>query len=81
MKTYSLPKIIGKTLKAVVVSDRNSSGPPSQLFLIFDDDTALEVYGTLHVAGSLLTGGVDHVRQYAALSGGALSVVTEDAEA
>jgi hypothetical protein len=79
MKTYALPNLIGKTVSAVIVSDRNSSGPPAQLFFVFDDGSALEVYGTLHVAGSLLTGGVDHVRQYAALSGGALSVVEDEA--
>jgi hypothetical protein len=78
MKTTALPAILGKTIASVVVSDDNASGPPAQLFLVFDDGTALEIYGQLQIAGSLDTGGLDHARHYAALSGGTLSVVKRE---
>jgi hypothetical protein len=73
LKTSALAHILGKTVTAAIVSEYNASGPPAQLFIVFDDGTALEVYGQLQLAGSLHTGGEDHVRRYAELSGGRLT--------
>ncbi len=36
--------IVGKTIGAVVISERNNPGPPkSQVFLLFDDATTYEL--------------------------------------
>jgi hypothetical protein len=78
MKTTALRAILGKTVAAAIVSDGNTSGPPSQLFLVFDDGTALEVYGNLQIAGNLGAGGLEHIQHYAQLSGGSLTVVKRD---
>lgn len=75
MKTTALSAILGKTVTAAIVSDGNTSGPPSQLFLVFDDGTSLEVYGSLQIAGNLGAGGLERIQQYAQLSGGQLTVV------
>jgi len=78
LKTTALAEILGKTVASVVISTDNTSGPPSQVFLVFDDGTALEIYGQLQIAGGLDKGGLESARQYASISGGKLVVVKRE---
>ena len=56
-------QILGKTIKGVIVSDDNGAGPRTQVFLLFDDDTYYEFYGS-QIVGS---GGVDKGSELAAM--------------
>jgi len=40
-----LKRLVGKTIKAVVISEDNHGNPPCQVFLVFTDDTYYEFYG------------------------------------
>lgn len=66
-----ISQILGKTIKAVVVSEENRSQPRMQVFLIFTDNTSYEFYGDLfRGAGGLDQGGIDAVIKYVAGSHG-----------
>lgn len=59
--------ILGKTIEAVVVSDENIRGPWTQVFLVFRDGTALELYGDVFTCASGLDrGGLESAARYAA---------------
>ncbi len=51
-----IKKIIGKTIKEVVVG-KGVRGPQSQLFLIFTDDTIYEIFSENHISGTSLAKG------------------------
>lgn len=59
-------QIVGKTIASVIVSDMNAGGPPTQVFLIFDDDTSYELYGDIYATSGLRDGGEAAVLKYAA---------------
>jgi hypothetical protein len=46
LKVDQLGKLVGKTIKSIVVSDNNSLPPRCQVFLVFTDDTYYEFYGS-----------------------------------
>ncbi|MCZ7571513.1 MAG: hypothetical protein M5U01_23445 [Ardenticatenaceae bacterium] len=68
-----LGKIVGKTIESVVVSEHNAGGPPTQVFLVFDDGTAYELYGNIHATSHLETRGEGALLRYATLFGGWLT--------
>ena len=41
---WSIDQIVGKTISNVVVVEKHRD-PKQQLFLVFDDDTSMEIYG------------------------------------
>ncbi len=60
-----LGDILGKTISAVVVAENNRQ-PRHQVFLVFSDDTQLELYGEAFTcSGSLDRGGVPRAESYA----------------
>ncbi|HBY94009.1 MAG: hypothetical protein M5U01_43325 [Ardenticatenaceae bacterium] len=69
-------RIVGKTIASVVVSEGNTGGPPAQVFLIFDDGTAYELYGDIHATSRLETRGEGAVLRYATLFGGRITRFT-----
>jgi len=64
--------ILGKTIQAVVTAERdgiNPPGPKVQMFLVFSDGTAFEVYSSyFRGASGLDGGGIDAAVRY--VSGG-----------
>ncbi|MCZ7568839.1 MAG: hypothetical protein M5U01_09660 [Ardenticatenaceae bacterium] len=68
-----LGKIVGKTIDRVVVGEHNAGGPPTQVFLVFNDGTAYELYGDIHATSRLETRGEGALLRYATLFGGWLT--------
>ena len=65
MKTYALRDLLGKRIVGVVAKRTRIDRPPyEQLFLVFDDSTYFEIYGELHPAGGVDSGGIEAVRAY-----------------
>ncbi len=66
----ALPKIVGKTVRGVVVKRALKGARPAwQVFLIFTDDTHLEFYGTeFTTCSDIDPQGADWVRRYMASS-------------
>jgi hypothetical protein len=63
-------KMIGKTIKDVIVVNRAGLNPHSQVFLLFDDDTHYEFYGdNILVSGAIYEGGKSEVLNYIRDSG------------
>ena len=74
IKHAGLQQIIGKTIRAVVVSANRQCEPAYQLFLVFDDDTHFELYGAqLHSGSQLYNGGEQAVLGYVQSSGGVIT--------
>ena len=67
----SFGEIIGKTVECVIVSDRNSVGPLTQVYLLFTDGTSLELFGDVQ-AGKLERGDQEAVLNYVRKSGGTI---------
>lgn len=58
--------ILGKTIKAVIVKERQSA-PRAQLFIVFSDDTYYEFYcagNWISATGGVDRGGIEAVRRY-----------------
>ena len=71
--------IVGKTIGAVVISERNTPGPPkSQVFLVFDDTTVYELYGQIEGGGALDGGGTKWALDYAKKFKGAITVYGDE---
>jgi hypothetical protein len=67
-------QILGKTIKSVIVSEENKSSPSTQVFLLFDDDTYYEFYGSpLSGTGGVNKGGENAVMRYAEQFGGRIT--------
>ena len=66
--------ILGKRIQSVVTSADNRCGPPGQLFLIFDDDTVYEFYGTISGTSNLTGGGAKRAEICARKSIGKVTV-------
>ena len=55
-------KIVGKRIEGLVVA-RHPESPQSQVFLVFDDGTSYELYGTdIQGGGGIDPGGIKAVR-------------------
>ena len=71
--------IVGKTIAAVVISERNNPGPPkSQVFLVFDDATTYELYGDVAGSGALDVGGTKWAVNYAKKFKGKITVYGDE---
>jgi len=70
--------IVGKKIGAVVVSERCDRGPNSQVFLVFDDGTAYELYGDVNGSGGLDRGGTGWAIGYAKKFGGDVTVYGDE---
>ncbi len=71
--------IVGKTIGAVVISERNDPGPPnSQVFLVFDDATTYELYGQIEGGGGLDGGGTKWAVNYAKKFKGKITVYGDE---
>ena len=60
-----IKEIVGKRISAVVVARKKTGPPPAQVFLVFDDNTHFEIYGSFTGAGGLDKGGVNKAIDYA----------------
>ena len=63
-------QIVGRTISSVVISERNSGGPSTQVFLVFTDGSCFEFYGDIQGISGAVTGDQDWARQYVAKFGG-----------
>jgi hypothetical protein len=63
MNTDSLSRLVGKKIKSVVVNDRTGTGR-SQLFLVCQDGTVVEVYGEINAAKTVMSGGEQAALDY-----------------
>jgi hypothetical protein len=68
--------IVGKTIKGVIVKERCSGSPRSQVLIVFSDDTHYELYSdaTIQGIGGIDRGGMDHVRS---ISGSLTKIILE----
>ena len=64
MVKHAIAEIVGKRISAVVVKEGHA--PDWQLFLVFDDDSSYEIYGSgyLATAGGVDPGGMEAVHRY-----------------
>lgn len=67
-------QIIGRTISSVVISERNSGGPSTQVFLVFADGSCFEFYGDIQGISGTLVGDQEWARQYGAKFGGRITV-------
>jgi hypothetical protein len=71
-------RILGKTITGVIVCEENQAGPRQQIFLLFDDDTAYEIYGNdVHGAGGLDQRNAAAALTYARSFQGRVQLITE----
>jgi hypothetical protein len=75
-RTGILKQIVGKTIAGIVIRESMGTGPRDQLFIVFTDDTYLEIYGNLGWSNSLEVGDLETVKQYAARFGGNVEVIS-----
>ncbi len=64
----ALKKILGKTIKGVIVKKNlKNNYPAMSVHLVFSDGTSYEIYTDYHMnfAGGLDQGDMDYVRKYA----------------
>ena len=62
--------LIGKTIKDVIIVNRNEGTPHSQVFILFDDNTHYEFYGDdIHPSGGVDEGGRNEILNYVRDSG------------
>ena len=70
-----LNKLIGRTIKAIVVSDLGRRAPEQCMLIVFEDDSYFELYGNdMDISRTLGDGGVKHAVEYA---GGNKGYVTQ----
>lgn len=63
-------KLIGKTIKDVIVVNRVEGTPRCQVFILFDDNTHYEFYGdTILPSGGVDKGGKNEILNYIRDSG------------
>jgi hypothetical protein len=72
--------IIEKKIKSVVVSECNRCGPPSQVFLVFDDNTYIEFYGEIGCAGGPASGSENTALTYASKAAGTITIYGQSTE-
>jgi hypothetical protein len=70
-----LQVILGKTIQAVVFRSGDHN-PKEQIFLVFDDGTAYEFYGSeINSASGLDSGGKEAALKYVTMFGGEIKTV------
>ena len=71
-KSEFLKEILGKTIAGIVLREGTKAGPRSQFFVIFTDNTYLELYGDIEWSTHLESGDVETVKQRATRLGGSV---------
>ena len=69
-KSEFLKEILGKTITGIVIREGTGAGPRYQFFVVFTDNTYLELYGDIDWTTHLGSGDVETVKQHAARLGG-----------
>lgn len=73
--------IIGKKIQGILVSEHPKISPRQQIFLVFDDGTSYELYGTLNTSSGLDSGGATRALNYAeAFSGSKMTWYGEQSQ-
>jgi hypothetical protein len=75
-KTEFLKEIPGKTIAGIVIREGRGAGPHYQFFVIFTDDTYMELYGDIDWSAHLERGDMNTVKQRAARLGGSILDIT-----
>lgn len=75
-KAEALRQIVRKTIAGVVIRNSVGAGPRDQLFIVFTDDTYLELYGNLGWTNRLEVGDLETVKRYSAQFGGNVEVIS-----
>jgi hypothetical protein len=70
-----LKRIVGKTIAGIVNHESRGAGPRNQFFIVFTDNTYLELYGDVGWSSHLEVGDQETVKQYAARLGGNVEVI------
>ena len=60
----SASKLVGKTIRAVVLKGDTRKSPQNQFFLVFTDGTSYEIWGELRGASDLDPDGLAGARKY-----------------
>ncbi len=76
MSVRAYQHIVGKTIAGVVIRKSVGAGPRDQLFIVFTDNTYLELYGNLGWSNNLEIGNLETVKQYASRFGGNVEVIS-----
>lgn len=66
-QSVTFKNMIGRTVKGVVVKQTRQGEPGQQLFILFSDDSYVEIWGYLYsfsVTSNLDRGGIDAIRKY-----------------
>jgi hypothetical protein len=75
-KSKFLKEILGKTITGIVIREGTGAGPHYQFFVIFADNTYLELYGNIDWSTHLESGNVETARQHAIRAGGTVVDIT-----
>lgn len=75
-----IKKIVGKTISAVVVAEKERGAPENQVFLVFSDNTSFELYGAFNVASGTDPGGIEAACRYAKQCGAHIGAVYPEKE-
>jgi hypothetical protein len=72
----AIKKIVGKTIEGVIVKERCTGNPKSQVIIVFNDNTHYELYSdaTIQGIGGIDRGGMDHVKS---ISGSVTKIILE----
>lgn len=65
-------ELVGRTVTNVVVAE-NTRQPYTQVFLVLDDGTYYEFYGTVNSASGARLGSADDAERYARMFGGVVT--------
>jgi len=75
-RAEALRPIINKTIAGVVVRNSLGAGPRDQLFIVFTDNTYMELYGSVSWTHRLEVGDLETVKQYSTQFGGIVEVIS-----
>jgi hypothetical protein len=77
MRIEELHVLIGKRIAGIISVQGRRSVPHHQLFLLLDDNTHFEIFGSaLGWSGRIYTGGRDSVMETLLLDGGSVSEIS-----
>ncbi len=75
-RTETLKQIVGKEIAGIAIRNSVGAGPRDQLFIVFTDNTYLELYGNLGWTNRLEIGDLETVKQYSAQFGGIVDIIS-----
>lgn len=76
IRADSLKQTLGKTIAAIVIRESVGAGPRDQIFVVFTDNTYIELYGDMGWSSTLEVGDLDTVKRYAVRFGGHVEVIS-----